>query len=52
MAFSVVGAARPGIAIENPDVVTKSFPSWWQELDRFLACHRAPTVGAPRNPSA
>jgi 3-phosphoshikimate 1-carboxyvinyltransferase len=52
MAFSVVGAARPGIAIENPDVVTKSFPGWWQELDRFLACHRDPTVGAPRNPSA
>jgi 3-phosphoshikimate 1-carboxyvinyltransferase len=52
MAFAVVGAARPGIAIENPDVVTKSFPGWWQELDRFLACHRAPTVGAPRNPSA
>lgn len=52
MAFSVVGAARPGIAIENPEVVTKSFPGWWQELDRFLACHRAATVGAPRNPSA
>ena len=52
MAFSVIGAARPGIAIENPDVVTKSFPGWWQELDRFLACHGVATVGAPRTPSA
>jgi 3-phosphoshikimate 1-carboxyvinyltransferase len=49
MAFSVIGAARPGIAIENPDVVTKSFPEWWQELDRFLAGHGVAIVGASRN---
>ena len=40
MAFSVVGAVRDGVAIENPDCVAKSFPTYWDEYDRFLAHHR------------
>lgn len=40
MAFSVVGAVRDGVTIENPGCVAKSFPRYWDEYDRFLAHHR------------
>ncbi len=40
MAFAVVGAAREGVSIEDPDCVAKSFPGFWDEFDRFLAHHR------------
>lgn len=49
MAFAVVGAAREGVTIENPDCVAKSFPRFWDELDRFLAHHRGGHGAAPRS---
>jgi 3-phosphoshikimate 1-carboxyvinyltransferase len=33
MAFAVLGSVCPGIEIENPDVVSKSWPSFWTMLD-------------------
>jgi len=44
MAFSVLGLLQEGIAIEDPACVTKSFPDYWQEFDRFVAHHQ----GTPR----
>ncbi|MGE3174429.1 MAG: 3-phosphoshikimate 1-carboxyvinyltransferase [Planctomycetota bacterium] len=39
MAFSILGLLQPGIAIEDPKCVTKSFPTFWAEFDRFVAHH-------------
>jgi 3-phosphoshikimate 1-carboxyvinyltransferase len=39
MAFAVLGLAQPGIAIEDPECVAKSFPGFWQELARFTRHH-------------
>ena len=33
MAFAVLGAVCPGIEVEDPDVVSKSWPSFWTMLD-------------------
>jgi len=33
MAFGVLGAAVDGIVVEEPDVVTKSWPGFWDVLD-------------------
>lgn len=33
MAFSVLGAKIPGMEIRNPDVVSKTFPDFWQKLN-------------------
>ncbi len=33
MAFAVLGLRVPGIAIEDPDVVAKSFPGFWDVID-------------------
>ncbi len=33
MAFSLVGLRIPGITIQNPDCVAKSFPDYWQSLE-------------------
>jgi 3-phosphoshikimate 1-carboxyvinyltransferase len=33
MALSLVGLRVAGVEIEDPDVVTKSWPQWWQSLD-------------------
>ena len=33
MALSLVGLRVDGVEIDDPDVVTKSWPSWWQSLD-------------------
>jgi len=46
MAFSVLGLVIDGIEIEHPECVAKSFPGYWQELDRFRAHHRAPSSGS------
>ena len=32
MAFASAGAKIPGLAVNNPSVVSKSFPSFWDEL--------------------
>ncbi|MEK7466792.1 MAG: 3-phosphoshikimate 1-carboxyvinyltransferase [Planctomycetota bacterium] len=39
MAFAVAGLRIPGVSIENPSVVAKSFPSFW---DLFLPLSRMP----------
>ncbi len=33
MALSLAGLVVDGVEIEDPDVVTKSWPAWWQSLD-------------------
>ncbi len=42
MSFAILGLARPGISIEDPACVSKTYPGFWQDL---AACYRA--VGAP-----
>jgi len=32
MAFSVAGAVLSGMRIENPEVVNKSFPDYWERI--------------------
>lgn len=41
MAFSIVGLISEGVAIEEPDCVTKSFPTYWEEFERFRSHHKA-----------
>jgi 3-phosphoshikimate 1-carboxyvinyltransferase len=33
MAFAVIGSVVPGIAVADPDVVTKSWPAFWDALE-------------------
>jgi 3-phosphoshikimate 1-carboxyvinyltransferase len=33
MAFGVIGSAVPGIAVSDPEVVTKSWPAFWDMID-------------------
>lgn len=37
MAFSIPGLIIPGMEIENPACVKKSFPGYWEIFDNFLA---------------
>jgi 3-phosphoshikimate 1-carboxyvinyltransferase len=37
MAFAVLGLGVGGLSIENPGVVTKSWPSFWSELDGWTS---------------
>lgn len=39
MAFSVLSLVSPGVTIEDPACVAKSFPGYWQEFERFRAHH-------------
>ena len=41
MAMSLPGLLQPGVAIDDPACVAKSFPNYWQEFDRFYAHHEA-----------
>jgi 3-phosphoshikimate 1-carboxyvinyltransferase len=36
MSFAVVGLRVPGLKIEDPGCVRKSFPSFWEEFDQLL----------------
>ncbi len=36
MCFSLAGLRVPGISIENPDCVRKSYPQYWQHFDQFF----------------
>ena len=36
MSFAVVGLRVPGVKIEDPECVRKSFPGFWEELERLL----------------
>lgn len=35
MSFAVVGLARPGVTIDDPACVAKSFPTFWQTLNKL-----------------
>ena len=35
MSFAVLGLVAPGMRIENPGCVGKSFPGFWTELDKL-----------------
>ncbi len=37
MCFAVAGLAAPGTIIRDPDCVAKSFPGFWDELEKFQA---------------
>jgi 5-enolpyruvylshikimate-3-phosphate synthase len=37
MAFAVLGARVPGVEIEDPNVVTKSWPGYWAIRESMLA---------------
>lgn len=36
MACALVGLRRPGVSVAHPEVVTKSYPLFWSDLDRLL----------------
>jgi 3-phosphoshikimate 1-carboxyvinyltransferase len=36
MSMALVGLRRPGIEVAAPEVVTKSYPRFWEDLDRLL----------------
>ena len=36
MAFGVLATAVPGIAIDDPDVVAKSWPGFWDVRDEII----------------
>ncbi len=35
MSFGLIGLRVPGIKIENPECVTKSFPTFWKEFEKL-----------------
>jgi 3-phosphoshikimate 1-carboxyvinyltransferase len=37
MSFAVLGLAIPGIRIQNEDCVDKSFPGFWDELEKLYS---------------
>jgi 3-phosphoshikimate 1-carboxyvinyltransferase len=37
MSFALIGLRVPGVKIENPDCVAKSFPRFWEEFDRITS---------------
>jgi 3-phosphoshikimate 1-carboxyvinyltransferase len=37
MAFAIAGLARGNVAIENEQVVSKSYPRFWRTLDELIA---------------
>jgi 3-phosphoshikimate 1-carboxyvinyltransferase len=39
MSFALLGLDVDGIAIADPGCVSKSFPGFWEELERFRAHH-------------
>ncbi len=39
MAFSLLGLIQPGITVADPACVSKSFPVYWQEMQRFMDFH-------------
>jgi 3-phosphoshikimate 1-carboxyvinyltransferase len=47
MAFGVLGTVVGGIEVEDPSVVTKSWPGYWEMLDRITGHDRQPGSGRP-----
>ena len=44
MAFALAGLLSPGIAIAEPDCVTKSYPHFWRDLDNVVGATRCVAV--------
>lgn len=40
MAFSLLGLIQEGISVEEPECVSKSFPGFWKEMQRFVDFHQ------------
>lgn len=36
MSFAILGLRRPGVAVERPEVVRKSYPDFWRDFARLL----------------
>jgi 3-phosphoshikimate 1-carboxyvinyltransferase len=36
MSFALIGLRIPGVIVDNPGCVKKSFPLFWDELDSLL----------------
>lgn len=41
MAWSLIALRLSGISLDDPEVVTKSWPEWWSARDRLVASSRA-----------
>jgi len=37
MSLALVGLRRSGVAVADPEVVGKSYPGFWRDLDALLA---------------
>lgn len=46
MAFSLLGLISEGISVKEPACVTKSFPDFWKEMQRFVDFHQSQAVVA------
>ena len=40
MSFALIGLKVPGLEIEDPACVAKTFPDFWSTLDRLRTAHR------------
>jgi 5-enolpyruvylshikimate-3-phosphate synthase len=36
MSLALVGLRRPGVVIDHPEVVAKSYPGFWWDLQKIL----------------
>ncbi|WP_437593303.1 3-phosphoshikimate 1-carboxyvinyltransferase [Sorangium sp. So ce1000] len=45
MSFAILGLCRPGITIEDPACVAKTYPTFWEDVER---CRSADRAAAPR----
>jgi 3-phosphoshikimate 1-carboxyvinyltransferase len=36
MSLALVGLKVPGVVIKNPGCVAKTYPGFWEDLDRFV----------------
>jgi len=44
MAFAVLGLLRPGITIDDPGCVTKTYPTFWQDVETLRSATPDPTL--------
>jgi 3-phosphoshikimate 1-carboxyvinyltransferase len=42
MSFAILGLRTGGIRVANPGCVAKSYPGFWDELDRTSRAHLRP----------
>ena len=43
MSFALVGLRRPGVVIDHPEVVAKSYPGFWRDFEDDLKPPRTNT---------